>query len=510
MAYEPLPMVEVAIDDVRLDLDNYRIPTKPKDEAAALLYLFASEDVMDAAQSILRNGYFDNEVPIVIEAPDGSYVVLEGNRRVSALKALRDPGLAPGHEAKVRQLLKRFTAEAEDLPERIRVLVAPDRETAAPHIARLHTGLSKRRWSRDQQATFYYSLLDGHTMVEDVKAQYPEVPLARFFKMAVMRRFLSGVRFDDQKLYEYAVSNKLAMSSFEYAYNKPQIAAAMGVRFTKDGLLEPVSMKPEDTGAGLPEGQRRVVEYLLTEFKEKRLNTRSPALKARDAAHERLVETLHEVAAGHKVAAGSYLARPAPPPPATPASVAPSASLPPAGASTGSGPVAGTSGGAPQPAAAASGSAGSRGPNHPDTKNTLDLSGVRYENAPVNLKERYFELRKINVKDLPISAAILLRSVLESTIKVYFEDTSTPVTGQLADVFRQVRESFGKEKNLRTVINVVGSGKADKTGSIQWFNQAAHSADVLVSADDVRAAWRQVNPLLRRLLDDMARRGADS
>ena len=105
MAYEPLPMVEVAIDDVRLDLDNYRIPTKPEDEAAALQYLFDSEDVMDAAQSILRNGYFDNEVPIVIEAPDGSYVVLEGNRRVSALKALRDPGLAPGHEAKVRQFV---------------------------------------------------------------------------------------------------------------------------------------------------------------------------------------------------------------------------------------------------------------------------------------------------------------------------------------------------------------------------------------------------------------------
>ena len=500
MAYEPLPMVEVAIDDVRLDLDNYRIPTKPEDEAAALLYLFASEDVMDAAQSILRNGYFDNEVPIVIEAPDGSYVVLEGNRRVSALKALRDPGLAPGHEAKVRQLLKRFTAEAEDLPERIRVLVAPDRETAAPHIARLHTGLSKRRWSRDQQATFYYSLLDEHTTVEDVKAQYPEVPLARFFKMAVMRRFLSGVRFDDQKLYEYAVSNELAMSSFEYAYNKPQIAAAMGVRFTKDGLLEPVSMKPEDIGAGLSEGQRRVVEYLLAEFKEKQLNTRSPALKTRDAAHERLVATLHNVAAGHKVAAGSYLAHPAPPPPATPASVVPSASLPPAGASTGSGPVADTSGGAPQPAAAASRSTGSRGPNHPDTKNTLDLSGVRYKNAPVNLKERYIELRKLSLKEVPTTTAILLRSILETTVKYYLDVKKLPSDGALKLVLKGLGKAEGNNKALMTSFRPIDSGNAETPGSVAWFNTVAHSADKPVGKEAVHEAWKLVEPLLRRLL----------
>ena len=39
-----------------------------------------------------------------------------------------------------------------------------------------------------------------------------------------------------------------------------------------------------------------------------------------------------------------------------------------------------------------------------------------------------------------------------------------------------------------------------KHGSIQWFNLIAHSADASVSADDVRQAWKVVNPLLRRLL----------
>jgi hypothetical protein len=238
MAYEQLPIVEVDLDQLLLDLENYRIPTRRDDETGALNYLFASEDVLGAARLILRDGYFDNEVPIVTSASasgDSSpYTVLEGNRRVSALKALQDPTIVPGHEAQIRALLKRYAVEAENLPERIRVIVAPDRAAAAPHVARLHTGVSKKRWSRDQQATFYYSLVDERTTVDDVKAQYPDVEVARFMRMAVTRRFLSAAPFSDHTLRQYAASDDLAMSAFEYAYRSKEIATAIGVEFDKD------------------------------------------------------------------------------------------------------------------------------------------------------------------------------------------------------------------------------------------------------------------------------------
>ena len=98
-----MPIVEVDVDDLRLDLDNYRIPTRRDDEEAALKYLFASEDVLGAARMIVRDGYFDNEVPVVVADDPGGYVVLEGNRRVSALKALLDPTVIPGHDAEDRK-----------------------------------------------------------------------------------------------------------------------------------------------------------------------------------------------------------------------------------------------------------------------------------------------------------------------------------------------------------------------------------------------------------------------
>ncbi|GAA2012866.1 hypothetical protein [Microbacterium ulmi] len=497
MAYEQLPIVEVDLDGLLLDLENYRIPTRRDDEAGALKYLFASEDVLGAARLILRDGYFDNEVPIVIASTPGTdgppYVVLEGNRRVSALKALQNPTLVPGHESDIRALLKRYAVEAQDLPERVRVIVAPDRAAAAPHVARLHTGISKRRWSRDQQATFYYSLVDDQTTVDDVKAQYPDVDVVRFMKMAFMRRYLAEVPFTDPSLRQYAASDDLRMSVFEYAYRNKDIALAIGAEFDKEGYLVPRSSSPEQIAATLPRGRLDALEYLVNEFRADRLNTRSPEFKKASTPHQTLVARLN----GQTITS-----------PATGAPDSPAPTPRPTGGSSG---VSGS--GTDTPATRSSGTwssaaptadptpgPGTRGPNHPDTKNTLDLTGLGYENAPLNLKLRYHELREIGLARLPIAAAILMRSVLESTIKVHFEGSSTPVTGELSKVFAQVVQTYGSEKSLKATINAIQSGNVHKHGSIQWFNLIAHSADASVSADDVRQAWRVVNPLLRHLL----------
>lgn len=93
-----------------------------------------------------------------------------------------------------------------------------------------------------------------------------------------------------------------------------------------------------------------------------------------------------------------------------------------------------------------------------------------------------------------------MRSVLEATIKVHFENSATPATGELNTVFKIVKDTYYKEKALRQSIDVIDSGGANRPGSIQWFNLITHSADALVCADDVRQAWSVVSPLIRRLL----------
>lgn len=489
MTYKPLPIETHPLTSLALDLDNYRIPVRQEDENAALNYLFASEDVLEAAKMIVRDGYFDNEVPIVVR--DGEQlIVLEGNRRVSALKVLADPALVPDHEAQVNGLLKRYATEAEDLPSAIRVLVAPSRASAAPHVARLHTTVPKKRWSRDQQAKYYFSLLGPTTTVEDVKSAYPGVSVVRFIKMAVMRRFLSGVKFSDRTLHDYVVGDDLAMSVFEYAYKKPAIAAAMGVSFNRDGFLMPSDKSAEQIGAGLTGQQLAAVEHLMVEFRAGRLNTRSAEFGKETPELAALLAILTGVPVGPDPGG------PDGPDPADPAPDDPTADDPDDDDPEGPGdPSPGPRGpGSPPPG-------DPRGPNHPDIKDRLVLTGLDFTtHASVNLQNRYYELKGLTLSRTPVAAAMLLRAVLESTIKFHFEGTATPAHGELKKCMAVVQAAYGNDRGVKEAINKIDSADAKTPGSVRWFNDVTHSADAVPTPETVRAAFRLLHPVLRLLL----------
>lgn len=508
MGYEPLPIEVVDVDDLRLDLDNYRIPTHRDDEASALKYLFLSEDVLGAARMIIRDGYFDNEVPVVVADDDGGYVVLEGNRRVGALKALLHPELIPGHETEVQGLLKRFGLEAEQLPTRIRVMVAESRSQVAPRIARLHSGRSKRAWSLDQQATYYYSLLDRSTTPEDVRAHYPDVNVTRFLRMAAVRRFLANARFTDRSLQSFVSGRggpddgELKMSAFEYAYKVREIAVAIGLSFDKDGLLEPGTQTPERVGKALAGDQLVALEYLVIEFRAERLNTRSREFKRGTHEQASLIARLEGRAPGPDTSGGAE----------GDGQVG-------ARSSEGAGPQrgSGTAGGLGSSDTSSSGndaggseSDGVRGPNHPDTKSTLDLTGLSYVDTHVNLHRRYQELRKMEVRIVPIATAILMRSVLESTVKWRYEASGNRVHGELKQVFAHVKDDYSGDKALKTAIGKVDSGGSTDPGSITWFNGIVHDGDAAPSEAEVRAAWDLINPLLRHLLRQPPSPGSSS
>ncbi len=485
MAYKQLPIVNVAVDRLRLDLANYRIPIAPDDEDAALNYLFASEDVLDQIKLFLRDGYFDNEVPIAVEE-DGDYVILEGNRRVSALKAIARPSIAPSHQAQVEELRTRYATEVPNMPKAIRVIVVPSRGAARKHIARLHTGLSKRRWSRDQQANYYFSFLGPGVTVKDLKAMYPDVEIVRFLRMVAVRRFLSGVKFCDRALRDYVISADLTMSSFEYAYRNAAIAAAIGIKFDADGRIEPGRKKPENIGADLASEVRDGLEYLMKGFQSGTLNTRSAEFKAGSQEQTELIahligsstvgagETGDTSSSGERGEAGGGVAG--------------------ASGHTSAEGGAGTGGGRNEP-----GSTG-RGPNDPDTRQGLDVSGLPFDHIPSNLKKRVLELRAINLNKTPAAGAMLLRSVLEATIKWHFDGNSPAVSGMLSEVFPSVAGKYGSQKALRDSINAITSGSATTSGSIKWFNAAAHNPNLQVKAEAVRSAYALAQPVLIRLM----------
>src|ERR1044071_10087703 len=85
------------VRSLQLDPKNPRLgrETTARAPRDIIQYLFEHDKAMEVAQSIARNGYFPNE-PLLAVRENNNLVVVEGNRRLAALKALLEPGLLEG------------------------------------------------------------------------------------------------------------------------------------------------------------------------------------------------------------------------------------------------------------------------------------------------------------------------------------------------------------------------------------------------------------------------------
>ena len=90
---------KVPVELLRLDPGNPRLIGDGNDitEEAIIARLYRAAELNELLESISTNGYLDIEPLVVMEDPDsdgGRLIVLEGNRRLAALRLLREPDLA--------------------------------------------------------------------------------------------------------------------------------------------------------------------------------------------------------------------------------------------------------------------------------------------------------------------------------------------------------------------------------------------------------------------------------
>ncbi|OBG63124.1 hypothetical protein [Mycobacterium sp. E3339] len=487
-----------------LDVQNVRLAIEGLDEAGIASYLAEAEDLIGLARDLLRDGYIDNEIPIVV-LEGGSYVVLEANRRVAALKAIQNPEIVGRFAAQLKRYLSRYSDA--DTPTEIRVMVAPSREAAQPVLARLHTGQPKRSWIREQQAIFYHAQLSDTVTVDDLRTLYSREAgkIVSFIRMGEMRQLIRSLRYDDPELEEFVKSSKLKMTSLEYAYERPRIRDVLGIEFNDRGQL---------MSRRLNDAQRRGVMYLLGRFKAGTLNTRSAELKQSSPQHELFVQELQRVVSGAR-----------PDEESEPADTDSADDEPGSGGSdggsgtdaTGAGPSIG--GGTPASGGGAAGSgsqqpgssgsagtsSGSRAPNRGDTRSRLDFTEFEYQGGSAGLRRRLEELSRLDVRDFPNAAHDLMRTVLECGIKVYYLGQGANLEGKmLKQCVDDLARDFASDPSMTAWINAIkrrGSMTASQyAGTSFSLNANNHEPEAFVNARDVHEAWERIKPILKRIL----------
>jgi hypothetical protein len=226
------------VTNLLLDPHNPRIPASGTDlsQRDITADLVEHDKVLEIAKSIVDNGYYPVEALIVVEEKKKKYVV-EGNRRLAALKLLISPEQAPEH------WVRRFRALANRIDpnsiKKVKVIRAPSRGTAAPVIMSKHTRGQVEGWDTLMQAKFYKNLVDQGLTVSDIADQYSLQPSSIMEALQRYMMYSLACVLDLPEDVAKKVQNprKFPMTNLDRLYRNPRVTKVLGITFDEDKRL---------------------------------------------------------------------------------------------------------------------------------------------------------------------------------------------------------------------------------------------------------------------------------
>lgn len=137
----PYPYVEVPVADLHLDLENSRTGVSTtENEASLLLWEEAERTICALGEHISKHGLNTADPLYVIPRNDGEFTVVEGNRRLLALRSLTRPDNIIGAASIAREAFPAYHRAAAQIPAKAWCFVFPDRYQADMWIDLKHTG----------------------------------------------------------------------------------------------------------------------------------------------------------------------------------------------------------------------------------------------------------------------------------------------------------------------------------------------------------------------------------
>lgn len=149
----------VDVESLLLDDENPRLPEEKqhKDQATILAYLFEFDVLTELADSYLSNGFFPNEALLVLPPDkDGKRVVVEGNRRLGALKYLIRDETAVDAKLPEHIVDPAPTEEQIEALKQVPAIELQDREELSSYLGFRHiSGL--KTWAPEAKARYLYN-----------------------------------------------------------------------------------------------------------------------------------------------------------------------------------------------------------------------------------------------------------------------------------------------------------------------------------------------------------------
>lgn len=447
----------VAIDNIQLDTRNARIRAG-HDQADCIQRILRKEDqVIALAQDIAENGLTTMPILVSPGSDARTYVVRDGNRRITALKLLNDPDRwSPDARLKARFKAIRDRAVAS-VPSVIDVLYSNNEQAVIHEILARHSGAmggaGQLEWSAFLRTVFLVS--------HELPAEYKRPGQYAFWA-------------EDHGI---DVPDEFPISSLQRFFSRDNLAR-LGFDINPEDELVPTLRH---------DAVKKMAATVLGDFASSRVKVAEVFVPADAAAYISRVRQMHG------------LSEPTPAP-----TTAPTAAQ--AGA-----PGAGDGASAPPPASSAPSSrptpTPTRAPLTPrvapiDRKRIFGSSapGIAIPESEPKAATIVSELRKLNLDDTPFAAAMLLRALIEIS-DGHYRKRKVQDQGTLAKNIKKSAEhmlSRGMlEKNEHDITVRLCGGGEQSLIQIESLQKMLHKDTHHLSKQFVNAFWDNIAPFVR-------------
>lgn len=425
--------------------------------------------VYDLAKSIANDGYFPDKNLIVVKENDKLFVI-EGNRRLSALKCLLNPDIITGKDKD--KFLKLNTQTEKSYIDTVAIIIAPSREAANPIFFKEHTGNTAMPWSRIMQAEFYMRQINNGISVEELEKEYhrPKSEINKFMKLYYMYNIAKNIVYDNRDIQEkVADKQNFPASVLERIYDSSTMREFLGIAFDSHG-----NVKGEKDKEDFEKAYKRIVTDIVEQEEDTRTLNKEQDFKT----YAVKLESVKPKKPGkftYKDFTKEDLKKEVPE------------------------------------------------PTKQAKRSVRKTSGIIPLGLPFCLKsasslhKNYDEIRKLPVKSYPNSTAAILRVFLDKSLRMYLKKCGIKVISkkengqdirlkisdaQLGDIIDYLISKDVKiidDDNVKKTLKKFKSS-SDPSVSLSGLNAAIHNEEFSLTESEVRNIWPNVEGLFRIIL----------
>lgn len=295
---------KISVDWLKLDRENPRLVgiSARTTEESIVAQLYRGEELGELLQSISANGYLDIEPLIVwLDPADQKFTVLEGNRRLAAIRLFREPALvdAIAKNERLKISVPAIGQAVEDSLAEVSVYRVGDRDAARSFIGFKHIN-GAAKWESYAKAKFaaeWYK--SGNVSLEDISEKIGD-------RHDTIKRMVAAIYVLDQAERQSIFSltdRKITKFNFSHLYtalSRSTYMSYLGLE-TAWSRYDP---QPDPVPADKLERLREVLVWIYGSKEE----DKEPVVQSQNPDIKNLGETLASAEGLHILRAGGTLA----------------------------------------------------------------------------------------------------------------------------------------------------------------------------------------------------------